>query len=66
MKKTAGRIRRPRAIRNNHAPPKPSRTIEYAAGRLINVVSITVPVEIRMLFRKKLSKSYPAAPIAFL
>jgi hypothetical protein len=57
MKKTAGKILKPRAIRNNQAPPKPNLTIEYAAGRLMKVVSITVPIEIKMLFRKKLAKS---------
>ena len=66
MKNTAGRILRLNAIRSSHAPPKPSRTIEYAAGKLIRVVRITVPIEMRMLFWKKLAKSYPAAPIAFL
>ena len=46
MKKTAGKILRPRAIRNNHAPPNPNLTIEYVAGKLMKVVRITVPIEI--------------------
>ena len=50
IKNTAGKILRASAILSSQAPPNPNRTMEYAAGRLMNTVRITVPIDIKALF----------------